>query len=314
MLFISGGRFTLIYTGFIIFFLAACRGREVTIPLTFEGERLVLWGKLEAGKSARVQVMKTFPATGPVPLQTAVTDATVTLFKNGDLYARLTALDENGIYGSDQLITAGQTYVIRVEAAGLPMAESAEVTVPVSVPEFKYLRQRNAGTGINTGSGPHDHITFYFKENDRLHGSYLVLGFNTIYTDESRPASGYPSADNRIANEEDCHTWGSFYDRTFGDLFMMNGACIAFDEPLGFYVPVAKYVSAPGSKGEYVRARTVRLLMAAVSREWFMYNRTEEKQPEGLDHLILPPQEAYTNVKNGYGVIYGYTAIQTDLM
>lgn len=59
--------------------MIACRGREVAIPLEFEGEKLVLWGKLEAGKPARVQVHKTFPAVGPVPEQTAVTHATVSL-------------------------------------------------------------------------------------------------------------------------------------------------------------------------------------------------------------------------------------------
>lgn len=301
-----------VYVSFLILFLTACQGREVTIPLVFEGEKLVLWGKLEARRPVRIQVMKTFPATGPIPGQTAVTDATVYLYKNGSFSARLTALDGNGIYGSDQLIEAGQTYVIRVEAAGLPTAESTEVTVPLSVPEFQYIRKRNAEP--ETSAGPRDHIAFYFKENGQLHRSYLILGFNASFTDDSRPAYADPSADNRVANEEDCHTWADFYDRTFGYLFMMNGACIPYDAPVSFYVPVAKYVSGPNSKGEYVRARTIRLLMASVSREWFIYNRIEEKQPEGLDHLVFPPQEAYTNVKNGYGIIYGYTAIQTDLM
>lgn len=302
------------YCCFIIFFLAGCRGREVVIPLAFEGEKLVLWGKLEAGKPARIQVMKTFPAVGPIPEQMAVNTATVSLYKNGELFSLLTSVDENGLYGSESLIEAGQNYVVKVEAPGLTPAESAEVTVPASVPEFRYIRKRDAELQRNSNSGPQDHVTLYFQANEQLRTSYMVLGFNVSFTDESRGASYYSSTDNTIANEEDCHSWASSSDRRFGYLFMMNGRCISFDAPLNFFVSTAKYVPLPDFKGEYIRARTVTMLVASVSKEWFVYNQIEEKQPEGLDHMVLPPQPAYTNVKNGYGIIYGYNAIQTDLM
>src|SRR5690606_40528685 len=62
-----------------LFCITGCRDREVTIELPYEGDRLVLWGKLEAGKPAKLLVRRTFPASGVIPEQTAVTTARVDL-------------------------------------------------------------------------------------------------------------------------------------------------------------------------------------------------------------------------------------------
>lgn len=303
-----------VWACFIIFLLTACRGREVVIPLVFEGEKLVLWGRLEAGKPVRIQVMRTFPAVGPLPEETTINTATVTLFKNGDFYTQLASTGKDGFYGSDRSIEAGQTYTVRVEAEGYPTAESEEVTVPVSVPEFRYTWKRDADPERNSGSGPQDYIAFYFKANERLPDTYLTMAFRASFSDNALSAYSYPAATNLVANEEECHTSGISFDREFAYQFMMNGACIPADAPLGFFVSSSKLDSRPGFGREYIRAHTLTLQMAAVTKEWFRYNQIEEKQPEGLDHLVLPPQEAYTNVKNGYGIIYGYNAILTTIM
>lgn len=186
--------------------------------------------------------------------------------------------------------------------------------VPASVPEFRYTLKKDADPERSTYGGLQDYIAFYFKASDHLQDIYLTVAFRSSFNDDMRSASYYPAAANLVANEEDCHTSGSSFDRDFGYLFMMNGACIPAETPLGFFVSNSKYVPQPDFRGEYVRAHTLTLQMASISKEWFRYNQVEEKQPEGLDHLVLPPQEAYTNVKNGYGIIYGYNAIQTALM
>lgn len=300
-----------VFIAIIIFLLAACRGREVTLPLAFEGEKLVVWGKLEAGQPAQVQVRKTFPAVGPVPEQTAVTTATVSLYKNGALYTRLVPREEAGIYGSDSLIQAGERYVVKVEAPGLATAESEEVTVPAGLPGFTYTRKRDAEPEKDAATRPHqDLVSLRFTGN--LHNSYLIVGFLAYFTAHNWPFY-WPATDNIVANEEDCHTRSSFYDRTYGEMFMMNGDCVPADTPLGFFVSTGVWTLFPDSSWGYDRARKITLLLASSTREWFLYNQVENKQPEGLDHLVLPPQKAYTNIKNGYGIIYGYHAAQIEL-
>ncbi len=295
----------------ITLLIASCRGRDVEIPLAFEGEKLVLWGKLEVGKPARIQVMKTFPAVGPVPEQTAVNTATVSLYKNGKFYSLLTSVDENGLYGSESIIEAGQNYRVKVEAPGLTPAESADVTVPASVPEFTYIRKRDAEPEKNSATVPHqDLISLRFAGN--LHNSYLTLGFMAYFEENNWPFK-WPALDNIVANEEDCHTWGSFYDRSYGELFMMNGECISVNTSLGFFVSTGNLTTLPDGSWGYDRARKITMLLASSTKEWFLYNQIEYKQPEGLDHMVLPPQKAYTNIKNGYGIIYGYHATEIEL-
>lgn len=299
------------YIYFILLFLTACRGREVEIPLVFEGERLVLWGKLEAGEPARVQVMKTFPAVGPVPEQNAVNNATVSLYKDGLLYSLLSSLDTNGLYGSDSLIVAGESYVVKVEAPGLTTAESEEVTVPASLPEYTYARQRDAEPERNFAGSPYqDRISLRFTGN--IHRTYLTLGFLAYYEEHNWPFN-WPAMDNIVANEEDCHTWSSFYELPYGRLFMMNGDCIPVNAPLSFFVVTGNGSRLADGSWGYERARKVTMQLACSTKEWFLYNQMEYKQPEGLDHLVLPPQKVYTNVKNGYGIVYGYHAQEIEL-
>ena len=293
------------------FLLIGCRGREVDIPLAFEGEKLVLWGKLEAGQPTRIQVQKTFPAVGPVPELTAVTTADVSLFKNGAFYARLVPLQEAGMYGSDSLIRAGERYVVKVQAPGQDTAESEEVTVPVALPAFTYSRKRDAEPEKEAATRPHqDLISLRFTGH--LQHSYLTVGFLAYFTEHNRPVY-WPAIGNLIYNEEDCHTWGNSYDRTYGELFMMNGDCVPADTPLDFFVNTGNFTVFPDGSRGYERARKVTMLLAASTKEWYRYNQIENKQPEGLDHLVFPPQKAYTNVKDGYGIIYGYHAAQIEL-
>jgi hypothetical protein len=72
-----------------LFLIQSCRGREVDLPLAFEGEKLVLWGKLEAGKPAEIKVSKTFMPMGLIPEDIQITHAEVFLFKNGGLIEKL---------------------------------------------------------------------------------------------------------------------------------------------------------------------------------------------------------------------------------
>lgn len=51
-------------------------------------------------------------------------------------------------------------------------------------------------------------------------------------------------------------------------------------------------------------ADTARMRIATISQEWFKWAQSENRQPKSVDHLVQVPQETYTNIKNGYGVVY----------
>lgn len=292
-----------------LFCIAGCRDREIGIQLPYEGDRLVLWGKLEAGKPAKILVRRTFPASGIIPDQTAVTRARVNLFKNGTFYARLLpSPQESGMYSSDSLILAGQTYVVRVEMEGFPAAESDSVQVPASQPELRYVREADV-PGTTLPFVPQDQISLYFPAQGGLVDTYIAVGFLATYQDAAIP-SNWPTADNIVVNEQDCHAWVSDPDKEFGKLFLMNGACIPSGSPLRFSVATGNFSKPPNSQGEYERTDKLTMVLATVSSEWFTYSQVEGRQPEGLDHLVLPPQVAYSNIRNGYGIVYGINKVR----
>jgi hypothetical protein len=55
------------------------------------------------------------------------------------------------------------------------------------------------------------------------------------------------------------------------------------------------------------------MMLSSVTKEWFEYSKLEAEQPEGIDRLVLPPQMAFSNIRNGYGMVYGVNTIEVIL-
>jgi hypothetical protein len=178
--------------------------------------------------------------------------------------------------------------------------------VPSGIPEFRYTRERNADPETNFGR-EQELIKFYFSETtDR----YLMIAIFSHFN-EFAIATQRPSKSNTVANEEDCHTWTEYLH--YPQYFMVNGNCVLPNKPLSFFADIEGNYVSPSDKPLPSRATKISVELISVTKEWFEYNKIENKQPDGLDHLVLPPQKAYTNIKNGYGLIYGSNGIKTDL-
>ncbi|WP_367914913.1 DUF4249 domain-containing protein [Leadbetterella sp. DM7] len=295
-----------------LLFLYACRGREVTIPLAYEGDKLVIWGRLQAGKPIKIKIGRTFPAVGAIPGQIAVTMANVSLYKNGSFYVHLShSSHEEGVYVSDSLIRAGEIYMIKAEATGFPTAISAPVKIPESIPKLTYILTKDV-PGTKLPLVPQDLISLYFEPNDQIVNSYVAVGFLASFQEVALPTN-WPTADNIIANEEDCHAWATDPEKKFGNLFLINGSCVVKNRPLNFSVASGNFSKLPNSKGEYERAYQLTMLVASITEGWFVYNQIEGNQPGGLDHLVVPLQMAYSNIENGYGMVYGMNLQQIEL-
>lgn len=274
------------------------------LPLAFEGEKLVLWGKLEAGKPAEIKVSKTFMPMGLIPEDIQITHAEVFLFKNGRMIEKLS--EHEGFYKSHSIIEAGASYRIKAEALDFPTAESNEVFVPTSVPQFTYERKGNVEPEIPM-QGKFDLITLKIRNPER---KYFMFNIRTRFREYEYTFMDAAKS-NVVANEENCHTTTALYSNP--SYFLVNPVCVSEQTPLSFFINVEKNFGTPDGKWETLRANKVSVEVVAITQEWFEYNKIENKQPDGLDHLVLPPQKAYTNIKNGYGLIYGSNGIKTDL-
>jgi len=154
----------------------SCRGREISLYIPFEEERLVIWGKLEAGRPVAVRLTKTFPPKGDLPENLSVNNATVVLFRNGSRYAALNQSSDEGVYVCDSIVLPGQSYVLKAEAEGFPAAESQSVIVPASPPEVSYLRKTDAER-LPLYPYRQDLISLFIHGKSVEADCYLMVGF-----------------------------------------------------------------------------------------------------------------------------------------
>jgi hypothetical protein len=292
---------------FLLLLLSACRERAVDVPLPFEGEKLVLWGRLEAGQPVRIQVSKTFAPEGEVPAATYVNTASLALFKNGSPLSNLRLLDDKGLYGSEVLIEAGATYIVRAEAPGLPTASSEEVLIPAEVPKFTFTRTKNVPPHY-ASQGKFDLINLHITNDEKY---FLMINISAKFKEYDFPFF-QPSRSNFGFKEDNCYT--SSAAGTAKPYYFINPLCQPPSSPLGFYVQTQMGMSLPNMPMEVVDASSVSIELVAISKTWFDYTALESKQPEGLDHMVLPPQKAFTNIHNGYGLIYGSNSLKTALL
>src|SRR5690606_29143202 len=101
----------IIYLLFLIILLTSCQEKVLPIEVPYAGDKLVLWGKLKAGDSVRIQVTKTFNPVGAIPADVTVSDAQVELILNDQERILLTpSTSEKGIYLADHIVQFGATY------------------------------------------------------------------------------------------------------------------------------------------------------------------------------------------------------------
>lgn len=301
----------------IMYLISACQEREVELELPYSGDRLVISCNLKASEPVKVEVSQTFRPLGIVPSNTRVSGATVSLTKNNQAAIALNS-DGKGGYLSDALVEPGAEYVIRVSMKGFPDVESLPVKVPDAKPDFSYNIRKNV-KGLNNPSIPQDLVSLYFFEN-KVPGRHHLISFLMHYEKEVR-SDYWTSDDNFVSTEESC--FARISDRSDGNsnnLFLFRGECMPKQgNPISFSLQVAagRLDTSNNSIGRFFfeYADKANMRVANVSQEWFMWAQSENQQPKGVDHFVLVPQETYTNVKNGYGVVYASneTSIDIDL-
>lgn len=290
--------------------LVSCRGKEVDVPLPFEGEKLVVWGKLEVGKPVRIQVMKSFSALGELPENPVVNAAKVFLYKNSNLMATLPNLDKNGNYGSDLIIESGATYRVTVEADGMPTAESEEIEIPEAIPNMKFTIQKNTQPELNPNT-PQNLVSIQF--NEPIDNSFMEISFLSHFSTVSSSGAFF-SARNSMTSDKDCYEFTHSFSDLYRRNFLFNGACVAANSPLRFSLMAQRsFYNPQTNEGGTQYVQRISMKLATFSKAWFTYTKVIENQPDGLDLLVLPPQKAYTNIKNGYGLVYGYISKEIQI-
>jgi hypothetical protein len=290
----------------LLFLLAGCRAIDLTLELPATSPKLVLWGKLEAGKSFRIQLSRSFPV-GKIPADLEVKDGTIEILRNGIPYTTLKTSTQAGLYVSDSLIREGDTYIVVATAPGLEEATSKNIRIPsnTEIPKISYELKRGV-TGIVNPTVPQDLLSLYFGKGSEAKETFYLLSFLFYYRSGINYAQVWPAYDNVVANEEGCLIRtinGEGKNRAF--TYILSSRCLPAEGiPLKFFLQTGNGIIDPDKKLVYEQPWKIEMGIGTVSKDWFEYATIESKQPEGLDYLVLPPQAAYTNIINGYGMLF----------
>ena len=87
--------------------------------------------------------------------------------------------------------------------------------------------------------------------------------------------------------------------------FLFSNRCLPLSgKQLKFYV--VSDVTFAEANGIYITkpAQMMKLRIGVVNKAFYEFAKARYNQPEGLDLLVLPPQMVFTNIKNGYGLIF----------
>lgn len=303
----------------ILLFLLSCQERNVNIDLLYDGDKLVMTSHLLAGSPLEVYLEHTFKPLGPIPEKLTVSNASVYLIKDGRDTTMLTS-NGNGSYLSNLLIEAGSRYVVRATAPGFDAAQSKSVIVPASKAEVQYKIKKNV-SGVYDPQKKYALVTLYFK-NIQPEKDFIVIGLQSVFKALNQ-ADVLPINDNVAATEENCTAFysGKVQDEVFQpEVTLFRGACMpAPGKPLSFSINTvtSRVVNSAidSMRIETEQASKILVRVGKATQNWFDWSQIQNNQPTDIENWLSAPQKTFTNVENGYGLVYASneTLIEIEL-
>jgi Domain of unknown function (DUF4249) len=271
----------LVFGAFLL--LTACDSSLTgDLDLDYVGDKLTITGFLSP-KEIWLKVGKTVPSSQSHKLRELLSpEGTVVMLLDsaGRTIVNLTS-NNRWIYTTkSQRLAVGQSYRIRVSAPGFTDAETDLITIPEPV-EVAFEPMQN----ISGANGPGGQLDFSFMDNGTIRNFYYAdfgvtkgnlmskVAFWVINPEfQGKCFSIYPFSDNCFNGRRATLQYG--FDKTFN---------LAPGPPL---------------------ADTLRLRFGPVTHHFFEGNKQYLDQDAFISGLN-EPLPTYTNIKNGYGVVFG---------
>lgn len=292
----------------VVLLLLGCQEREVEIEFPYEGSKLFIVSHLQAGSPCKLYLERTFKPLGVVPKELTVSNADVLIIKDERDTTRLTS-SGGGNYISDLLIEAGSSYVVRAAAPGFDAAQSKPIIVPANRAEVQYKVKKNV-RGVYDPREDYATVTLFFK-NIQPEKDFFVIGLQSVFEDRNQ-ASVIPINDNVAATEENCTAFYS--EKAQGEFFqpevtLFRGTCMpSAGKPLSFSIRMVTsrvLNSATDSmRIETEQASKILVRVGKATQDWFRWSQIQNSQPTDIESWLLTPQKTFTNIENGYGLVY----------
>ncbi|REA60179.1 hypothetical protein DSL64_16025 [Dyadobacter luteus] len=285
----------------IIFLLSfstflGCKEKGVSLKLPYEGDRLVLFGQVDAADTVRIEVQKTYPPTGESTYIDGIANATVRLFDEAGFLETL-KYQRKGIYvsGSGRKWQPGSRYKIEVEAPGFPPASTELEMMPTAPVVTSYEFGRSIDSKFNPGT-PSKELIISIRDNPNEENYYMVIVRRSIGKDTF--GTNIFDLDRPMDDFEDPCQFRYLSNIVLPDLCAKNGEII-----LRKGVEINNQF---GKEVDWTAQDKVTVSTRQITKSYYEFCKSYYTESE-LITAFMPPFPRYTNITGGYGIFTGYS-------
>ena len=273
----------------------------VSLPLIFEGQKLVLSSLLSPDSIINIQLTKTYPLNeqDTIVSNYYVTDANVQLFEDSIFIENL-VYQNNAIYvsASNKKPQVGHAYYFVVSAPNFDTAYNQPETIPEKVPINNYLFTDSVAvyqaSHYNSDAAEFNQsvsrLVFYFQDPPNQANFYSF--FSSFYPTTNIDTLAFGGQYDKIAG---CSLSG--YPNTISDQ-CFNGLMVAVEQDM---FPLYQGYSILNYQGTIIT-------MQSLSPNYYKFIQSREKYASLQDEIFTEPFNVYSNIEGGYGIVAAYNS------
>ncbi len=263
-----------------LLFVGCEKSFQSTIKIPFEGNKITLNGVLEQD-SVSFRLSKSFdPWNNYKEADFYIKNGKIWIQdENKNTIANLTSKDDYSFSKVGKLLKVGAKYKVYASADGLESVETDWLTITGEV-KPTFLQE------VKPSSWDGNKVSILIKDNENQHDYYNVARFGIFHG--KRENLEFFLFDSK--KDESCYNVRVFDDACF------DGKQKTLE--YGFLRQVSTL------KG-YVELDTIQILLGSVNKDAFdLWNSLGYGGPDALIEGLNEPPPSYSNVKNGYGVVF----------
>jgi hypothetical protein len=283
--------------------LSACT-KTISVKTPNTPSKIVLNGRSFTGDTIKVKVSKSVDIKEyRTNTSLDITNATAKIYVNGALAGDMTYDAENNLYTSNVVAEKDKEYMIEVSAPSLETV-TAKSKVPEQVDIINLKRIQNVKT--STDGVQLDEITISFKDPATTGDHYVVSIIgpysmfvpgpgDTVYSYSNCVYTSDPSVETIYNTSLETNTCFP-NERIFFNDILYNGKEkeIKLQVSNGFLRPYKDQTT-----GETIYPE---ITLFHITDEYFKYLKSYQYAQDNEGNPFAEPTNAYTNVKNGYGM------------
>ncbi|MEZ4905991.1 MAG: DUF4249 family protein [Spirosomataceae bacterium] len=281
-----------------VILLQECQKRELKVELPYDGDKLVIFSELNPDRVVSLYLNQTYPPTGKFTVKKGLSGAEVDLLENGIFKERLTYAD-SGVYVSKMGLKpkTSQSYSFKVKLKGYLDADTQPVEIPQSVLNPEVVLGKDTIPSVYISKAARK-LELEWIDNENGKNNYIVI-IEGKYQNQDLGTSSF-----RIGKDSEVEDGCSFSRNR--NRYVFQDVCFP-NQKLKTSFGLDTFGALQNLPTSYTGSRlrdadAYKVSIANISESYFRWLQ-DELQPEGVFLAFQTPQNRFSNVNNGYGIV-----------